>query len=350
MRALLERTKVDPAAVDDVVFGTVDALGPNAANVTRTAWLAAGFPESVPATTVDRQCGSSQQAIHFAAQAVQSGSMDVVIAGGLQNMSMIPFGHSSFAAEPFGIPDPWSTSPGFTARYGTRLANQFWSANEIAQKWGISRAEMEDFALESHRRAIRAIDEGRFDNEIVPLAGLAVDEGPRRNTTLERMAGLGPVLEGTDITAAVSSQMSDAASALLIVNEKGLKAHGLTPRARIQHMTVAGADYVLMLTGPLAATRRAFERTGMTIEDIDLIEINEAFASVPLAWQRETGADLNKVNVNGGALALGHPIGATGAKLMATLVNELERTGGRYGLLTVCENGGLANLTIVERL
>ncbi|HVX19783.1 MAG TPA: acetyl-CoA C-acetyltransferase [Acidimicrobiales bacterium] len=350
MAAVLDRTGVDPAAVDDVVFGTVDMLGPNAANVTRTAWLTAGFPESVPATTVDRQCGSSQQAVHFAAQAVMSGSMDVVVAGGLQNMSLIPFGHSSFAAEPFGIPDPWTTSPGFTARFGKHTANQFRSADDIARQWGISREDMERFSLRSHQRAVQAIDEGRFDNEVVAFEGVTVDEGPRRDSTLEKMATLKPVVEGTGITAAVSSQMSDAASAVLVVSEQGLADHGLTPRARVHHMTVAGADYRLMLTGPLAATERALARTGMSIDDFDLFEVNEAFASVPLAWLKATGADPDRLNVNGGAIALGHPIGATGAKLMATMLNELERTGGRYGLETVCENGGLANLTIIERL
>jgi acetyl-CoA C-acetyltransferase len=350
MRAVVERNDVDPAAVDDVVFGTVDTVGPNAANVTRTAWLAAGLPESVPATTVDRQCGSSQQAIHFAAQAVMSGAMDLVLAGGAQNMSLVPFGYSSFATEQFGIPDPWTSCEGYVARYGTELVNQFRSADRIAAKWSIDREDLEAYSLESHRRAITAIDEGRFDREIVPLAGVRVDEGPRRDTTAERMAKLKPIVEGTMITAAMSSQMSDAAAAVLIANDDALRLHGLTPRARIHHMTVAGDDPIMMLTGPIPATAKALARTGMSLDEIDLIEINEAFAPVVLAWQKETGADLARVNVNGGAIALGHPIGATGAKLMATLLCELERTNGRYGLLTVCENGGLANLTIIERL
>jgi acetyl-CoA C-acetyltransferase len=350
MRTIVERNDVDPAAVDDVVFGTVDTVGPNAANVTRTAWLAAGLPESVPATTVDRQCGSSQQAIHFAAQAVMSGAMDLVLAGGAQNMSLVPFGYSSFATEQFGIPDPWTSCEGYVARYGTELVNQFRSADRIATKWSISREDLEAYSIESHRRAVLAIDEGRFEREIVPLAGLSVDEGPRRDTTLERMARLSPIVEGTVITAAMSSQMSDAAAAVLIANDDALRRHGLVPRARIHHMTVAGDDPIMMLTGPIPATAKALAKTGMTLDDIDLVEINEAFAPVVLAWQKETGADLARVNVNGGAIALGHPIGATGAKLMATLLCELERTGGRYGLLTVCENGGLANLTIIERL
>jgi acetyl-CoA C-acetyltransferase len=350
MRSVVERNDIDPETVDDVVFGTVDTVGPNAANVTRTAWLAAGLPESVPATTVDRQCGSSQQAVHFAAQAVMSGSMDLVIAGGSQNMSLIPFGYSSFATEQFGIPDPWTTCEGYVARYGTELVNQFRSADRIATAWGLTREDLEAYSLESHRRAVAAIDEGRFDREIVPLAGVTVDEGPRRDTSLERMARLGPVVEGTIITAAMSSQMSDAAAAVLIASESALRRHDLRPRARIHHMTVAGDDPIMMLTGPIPATKKALAKTGLSLDEIDLVEINEAFAPVVLAWQRETDADLARVNVNGGAIALGHPIGATGAKLLATLLCELERTGGRYGLLTVCENGGLANLTIIERL
>jgi acetyl-CoA C-acetyltransferase len=348
--ALIERTGVDPAAVEDVVFGCVDALGPQAGDIARTCWLAAGLPDEVPGTTIDRQCGSSQQAVHFAAQAVMSGTTDMVVAGGVQNMSMIPIAAALTAAEPFGFTDPFSGSEGWRARYGDQEVSQFRGAEMIAEKWDISREEMERFALESHTRAARAIDEGRFEREIVPYGDVAIDEGPRRDTSLERMASLPTLVEGGRLTAAVSSQISDAAAAMLVVSEGALREHGLTPRARIHHLSVRGADPIFMLTAPIPATAHALERTGMTLADIDLVEINEAFASVVLAWQRETGADLAKVNVNGGAIALGHPLGATGARLMTTLLNELERTGGRYGLQTMCEGGGQANVTILERL
>jgi acetyl-CoA C-acetyltransferase len=350
INALVERTRVDPRAVEDVVFGCVDALGPQAGDIARTCWLAAGLPDEVPGTTIDRQCGSSQQAVHFAAQAVMSGTTDLVVAGGVQNMSMIPIAAALTAAEPFGFSDPFSGSEGWRARYGDQEVSQFRGAEMIAEKWDISRDEMERFALESHTRAARAIDEGRFEREIVPYGDVAIDEGPRRDTSLERMASLPTLVEGGRLTAAVSSQISDAAAAMLVVSEGALREHGLTPRARIHHLSVRGADPIFMLTAPIPATAHALERTGMTLADIDLVEINEAFASVVLAWQRETGADLAKVNVNGGAIALGHPLGATGARLMTTLLNELERTGGRYGLQTMCEGGGQANVTILERL
>lgn len=350
INALVERTGVDPRAVEDVVFGCVDALGPQAGDIARTCWLAAGLPDEVPGTTIDRQCGSSQQAVHFAAQAVMSGTTDLVVAGGVQNMSMIPIAAALTAAEPFGFSDPFSGSEGWRARYGDQEVSQFRGAEMIAEKWDISRDEMERFALESHTRAARAIDEGGFEREIVPYGDVAVDEGPRRDTSLERMASLPTLVEGGRLTAAVSSQISDAAAAMLVVSEGALREHGLTPRARIHHLSVRGADPIFMLTAPIPATAHALERTGMTLADIDLVEINEAFASVVLAWQRETGADLAKVNVNGGAIALGHPLGATGARLMTTLLNELERTGGRYGLQTMCEGGGQANVTILERL
>ncbi len=350
IRALVERTAIDPSVVEDVVFGCVDALGPQAGDIARTCWLAAGLPDEVPGTTIDRQCGSSQQAVHFAAQAVMSGTTDVVVAGGVQNMSMIPIAAALTAAEPFGFSDPFSGSEGWRARYGDQEVSQFRGAEMIAAKWDISREEMEAFALESHARAVRAIDEGRFEREIVPYREVAVDEGPRRETSLERMASLPTLVEGGRLTAAVSSQISDAAAAMLVVSERAVREHGLTPRARIHHLSVRGADPIYMLTAPIPATAYALERTGMTLDDIDLVEINEAFASVVLAWQRETGADLAKVNVNGGAIALGHPLGATGARLMTTLLNELERTGGRYGLQTMCEGGGQANVTILERL
>ena len=370
--ALLSRTQVDPAAVDDVIFGCVDALGPQAGDIARTAWLAGGLPEAVPGVTVDRQCGSSQQAVHFAAQAVLSGTADLVVAGGVQNMSLVPIGAAmSFGGDrggrvsPRGVrgdgsprergsqqspTDPFAGSNGWRARYGTEEISQFRAADLIADKWGITRPEMERYALASHQRAIRAIDQGAFNEEIVPYGDVAHDEGPRRDTTLEKMAALKPLRPGGRITAALSSQIADGAAALLIVSSRAIREHGLTPRARIAHLSARGDDPVLMLTAPIPATARALHRAGMSLAGIDLIEINEAFASVVLAWQRETGADLARVNVCGGAIALGHPLGATGARLLTTLVHALARTGGRYGLLTMCEGGGQANVTIIERV
>jgi acetyl-CoA C-acetyltransferase len=350
IRALVERNDLDPLAVEDVYFGCVDQLGPQAGDIARTAWLAAGYPEDVPGTTIDRQCGSSQQALHFAAQAVMSGTNDVIVAGGVQNMSMIPIAAALTAAEPFGFTDPFSGSKGWVARYGDQEVSQFRGAELIAEKWGITRHDMEVFALESHERAIRAQDEGRFDAEIVPYDDVRVDEGPRRGTSLEKMAQLPTLVDGGRLTAAVSSQLSDAASAMLVMSERAVRDHGVTPRARVHHLSVRGADPIFMLTAPIPATAYALERTGLGLDDIDLVEINEAFASVVLAWQRETSADLDRVNVNGGAIALGHPLGATGTRLMTTLLNELERRGGRYGLQTMCEGGGQANVTIIERL
>ncbi len=347
---LVDRTGIDPHAVEDVVFGCVDTIGPQAGDIARTCWLAAGLPDEVPGTTVDRQCGSSQQAVHFAAQAVMSGTSDVIVAGGVQNMSMIPIASAMTVAQPLGFDDPFSGSEGWRKRYGTQEVSQFRSAEMIAEKWDISRAEMEQFALESHRRAVAAIDEGRFEREILPYDDVATDEGPRRETSLERMASLPTLVEGGRLTAAVSSQISDAAAAMLVVSERALRSQGLTPRARIHHLSVRGADPVWMLTAPIPATAYALEKTGMTLDDFDLVEINEAFASVVLAWQRESGADLDRVNVNGGAIALGHPLGATGARLMTTLLSELERRGGRYGMQTMCEGGGQANVTVIERL
>jgi acetyl-CoA C-acetyltransferase len=348
--ALMDRTGVDPSAVEDVIFGCVDTVGPQAGDIARTCWLAAGLPDDVPGTTVDRQCGSSQQAVHFAVQGVLSGTTDMVVAGGVQNMSMIPISTAMLAGQPLGFDDPFSGSAGWRARYGDEEVSQFRAAEMIAAKWGISREDMERFALRSHERAVAAIDEGRFAREIVAVAGVAADEGPRRGTSLEKMAALSPLTEGGRLTAAVSSQISDAAAALLIVNERGLAAHGLRPRARIHHLSVRGADPVWMLTAPIPATEYALRKTGMTLDEIDLVEINEAFASVVLAWLADTGADPDRVNVNGGAISLGHPLGATGARLMTTLLAELERTGGRYGLQTMCEGGGQANVTIIERL
>jgi acetyl-CoA C-acetyltransferase len=348
--AVLSRKGVDPLAVDDVIFGCVDTIGPQAGDIARTAWLAAGLPEAVPGVTVDRQCGSSQQAVHFAAQAVLSGTADVVVAGGVQNMSQIPIAAAMLAGEQFGFDDPFSGSAGWRARYGTEEISQFRAADLIAEKWGIGRDEMEAFALASHQRALAAIDGGYFRAEIAPYGEVAVDECPRRDTSLERMAGLRPLREDGRITAALSSQIADAAAAILIASEAAVADHGLTPRARIHHLSARGDDPVLMLTAPIAATAHALQRSGLTLDQVDLVEINEAFASVVLAWQRETGADLDRVNVCGGAIALGHPLGATGARLLTTLLSSLERTGGRYGLLTMCEGGGQANVTIIERL
>ena len=349
LSAIVERNDIDPLDVEDVVFGCVDTIGPQAGDIARTCWLAAGLPEEVPGTTIDRQCGSSQQAIHFAAQAVMSGTSDVIIAGGVQNMNQIPISAAMLAGEAFGFSDPFSGSKGWIDRYGTQEVSQFNSAEMIAEKWNISREDMEVFALASNDRALRAVREGRFEREIVPVGDFATDEPPREST-LEKMASLKTLVDGGRLTAAVSSQISDASAALLIVSEKAVKRFGLTPRARVHHLSVRGADPVWMLTAPIPATAYAFEKTGMSLADIDLIEINEAFASVVLAWQKETGADHERVNVNGGAIALGHPLGATGARLMTTLLHELERTGGRYGLQTMCEGGGQANVTIIERL
>jgi acetyl-CoA C-acetyltransferase len=347
--ALLTRSDLDPLAVEDVFFGCVDAIGPQAGDIARTCWLAAGLPEEVPGTTIDRQCGSSQQALHFAAQAVMSGTNDVIVAGGVQNMSMIPIASAMSVAQQFGFTDPFSGSTGWRARYGDQEISQFRGAEMIAEKWSITRDDMEAFAVESHVRAIRATEEGRFEHEIVPLAGVTRDEGPRE-PNLEKIRSLPALVEGGRLTAAVSSQISDAASAVLVVSERALRDHGLRPRARVHHLSCRGDSPVYMLTAPIPATAYALERTGMTLDHIDLVEINEAFASVVLAWQQETGADPAKVNVNGGAIALGHPLGATGTRLLTTLLNELERTGGRYGLQTMCEGGGQANVTIIERL
>ena len=349
LRALVDRNGIPEVDYDDVMFGCLDAIGPLAGDIARTCWLAAGLSDEVPGTTIDRQCGSSQQAVSFAAQSVMAGVNDVVIAGGVQTMSKIPISAAMIAAQPLGFSDPFSGSQGWRARYGDAEISQFNSAQMIADKWKISREQMEEFALESHTRALHAIAEGRFDKEIVPLNGVTMDE-TARNTSLEKMAELQPLSEGGTITAGVSSQTCDGSSAMLIVSEEALKRYNLTPRARIAHMSVRGADPVWMLTAPIPATAYAMKRSGMKLEDMDLVEINEAFASVPMAWLVETGYPHEKINVNGGAIALGHPLGATGTKLMTTLLHELERTGGRYGLQTMCEGGGQANVTVIERL
>ena len=352
--ALVERTGVDPGAVDDVIMGCCDTIGSQAGDVARTAWLVAGLPDHVPGVTIDRQCGSSQQAVHFAAQGVMSGTQDLVVAGGLQNMSAIPISAAMLVADQYGFSTPFAESPGWVKRYGDVEVSQFNSAEMIAEKWDISRLQMEEFALASHTRAKTAIAEGRFANEIAPVTLadgtlFSTDECPR-DTSLEAMAALEPLAPGGRITAGVASQICDASSALLIASEQAVQDHGLTPRARIHHLSVKGDDPIWMLTGPIRATRHALDKTGLSVADIDLFECNEAFASVVLAWSKELDVPLEKVNVNGGGIALGHPIGATGTRLMSTLLNELERTGGRYGLQTMCEGGGQANVTIIESL
>ena len=349
IKALIERTGIDPNAVEDVVFGNVDSIGPQAGDIARTCWLVAGLPEHVPGTTVDRQCGSSQQAVHFAAQAVMSGTMDLVVAGGVQQMSMLPISSAMTAGQAYGFDDPFTGSTGWVARYGSDEISQFTGAEMMAEKWNCTREEMEDFAIESHVRAIRARQEGRFETQIAPLNGLDFDEGPRE-PNVEKIKSLPTLVPGGRLTAALASPISDASAALLIANEQAIKDHNLTPRARIHHLSVLADDPVMMLSAPIPATKRALEKTGLTPDDIDLVEINEAFASVVMSWLKETGFDHAKVNVNGGAIALGHPLGATGARLMTTLLYELERTGGRYGLQTMCEGGGQANVTIIERL
>ena len=349
LKQLVERNGIPDIEYDDVIFGCVDTIGPLAGDIARTCWLAAGLSDQVPGTTIDRQCGSSQQSVHFAAQAVMSGTMDVVVAGGVQTMTQIPISSAMMAAEPLGFKDPFSGSKGWVERYGAEPPTQFKSAQMIADKWGFSREDLEAYSLESHNRALRAIDEGRFDREIVALEGVTMDETPRK-TSLEKMADLDFLFGCDKVTAAVSSQTCDGASAMLVVSEQALKRYNLTPRARIHHISVRAEDPIWMLTAPIPATQYALKKTGMTMNDIDLVEINEAFASVAMAWLKETGYDHGKTNVNGGAIALGHPLGATGTKLMTTLLHELERTGGRYGLQTMCEGGGQANVTIIERL
>jgi acetyl-CoA C-acetyltransferase len=349
LQALVSRNAIPAEDYDDVVFGCLDAIGPLAGNIARTCWLAAGLPLHVPGVTIDRQCGSSQQAIHFAAQAVMSGTQDVVIAGGVQTMSQIPISSAMIAAQPLGFKDPFSGSKGWTARFGDAPVSQFHGAQMIADKWKISREAMEQFSLESHVRARKAIAAGRFDREIIETAGLKYDE-TTRETSLEQMAKLEPLAPGGTITAGVSSQTGDAAAAVLVVSAAALKRYQLKPRARIHHLSVYADDPIFMLTAPIPATHHALKKSGMTLDQIDLVEINEAFAPVVLAWFKETGYPHDKTNVNGGGIALAHPLGATGAKLMTTLLHELERSGGRYGLQTMCEGGGVANVTIIERL
>ncbi|MBT8766717.1 acetyl-CoA C-acetyltransferase [Metapseudomonas boanensis] len=357
LKALVARCDADPALVDDVILGCVGQLGEQSTNVARNAVLAAGFPESVPATTVDRQCGSSQQALHFAVQAVLSGTQDVVIAGGVESMSRVPMGMAQWLPEKTGYGQ--YISPAIQRRYPGVVFSQFDGAEAIARKYGLDKEQLDSFALESHRKAAAATLEGRFEAEIVPIHvtledGSQVwhkqDEGIRFDATLEGIAGVKLLTEGGRISAASASQICDGASGVMVVNERGLKALGVEPLARIQHISVLGHDPVVMLEAPIPATQRALQRSGMSLADIDLYEVNEAFAPVPMAWLQATGADPARLNVNGGAIALGHPLGGTGTKLITTLLHSLRREGKRYGLQTVCEGGGLANVTIIERL
>jgi len=348
LTGLLARTGADPGAVEDVIMGCVSQIGPQSLDIARQAWLSAGLPEHVPGVTVDRQCGSSQQAVHFAAQAVLSGTQDLVVAAGVESMSVVPMGSSVMLAAEKGMPLPFGQ--GWHDRYGDQEISQFRGAQLVCEKWGISRRQLEEFALESHRRAIAAIDEGRFQREIAPVNGVSADEGPRRDTSLEKMAALAPLREGWEITAATASQISDGAAAVLVASEAAVTRHGLTPRARIAALAVTGGDPVYMLTAPIPATEQALAKAGLRTGDIDVFEVNEAFAPVLIAWSGDTGAPLEKTNPNGGAIALGHPLGATGAVLMTKLLHELERTGGRFGLQTMCEGGGQANATIIERV
>ncbi|MBO3747214.1 acetyl-CoA C-acetyltransferase [Streptosporangiaceae bacterium NEAU-GS5] len=348
LTALVERTGVDPAAVDDVVMGCVMQFGPQSMDIARNAWLSAGLPESVAGVTIDRQCGSSQQAVHFAAQGVLSGTQDLVVAAGVESMSIVPMGSSITAALEKGMPFPFGEK--WVERYGKQEISQFRGAELMCEKWGFSREVLEQFAYESHQRAAKATANGYFADQIAPVNGVSQDEGPRPDSTLEKMAELKVLREGGRITAATSSQISDGSGAVLIASEQAVRDHGLTPRARIVTLALTGDDPIYMLTAPIPATQKALKRSGLSIDDIDVVEINEAFAPVPLAWIEELGADPARVNPNGGAIALGHPLGGTGAILMTKLLHELERTGGRYGLQTMCEGGGQANVTIIERL
>jgi acetyl-CoA C-acetyltransferase len=355
--ALLDRAKADPAIVEDVIMGCVGQVGEQALNVARNAVLSSRLPESVPGTSVDRQCGSSQQALHFAAQAVMSGTMDVVIAAGVESMSRVPMGLSTQLPAKNGFGTPTGVQMG--ARYPNVQFSQFTGAEMVAAKYGLSRDSLDEYALNSHQRAIAATKAGHFEREIVPLEIALpdgsrdthrIDEGIRFDASLEGIRSVKLLAEGGRITAATSSQICDGASGLMIANEKGLKKLGVQPLARIHHMSVMGHDPVIMLEAPLPATKRALEKAGMKIDDIDLFEVNEAFASVPVAWLQYTGANPDRLNVNGGAIALGHPLGASGTKLMTTLVNALHLRNKRYGLQTMCEGGGMANVTIVERV
>ncbi|MCE0766405.1 acetyl-CoA C-acetyltransferase [Pseudonocardia kujensis] len=347
LRELVERTGVDPAAVEDVIMGCVSQTGAQAGDIARTAWLSAGLPQSVPGVTIDRQCGSSQQALHFAAQGVMSGTQDLVVAAGVEQMAMVPMTANGIVNSELGTS---TKGQGWIDRYGDQEISQFRGAQLITEKWGFTREDLEKFSLESHRRAITAIDEGRFRDQIAPIAGLDTDEGARRDTSLEKLAALEPLREGWAITAGVASQISIGAAALLVASEDAVRRFSLTPLARVHTLAVVGDDPVFMLTGPIPATQAALKKSGLGIGDIDTFEINEAFAPVVLAWAQDTGADLARTNPNGGAIALGHPLGGTGAILATKMIHELHRTGGRYGLQSMCEGGGQANATILERV
>jgi acetyl-CoA C-acetyltransferase len=347
LRELVARAGVDAAAVDDVIMGCVNAMGPQAGCIARTAWLSAGLPESVPGVTIDRQCGSSQQALHFAAQGVMSGTQDLVVAAGVENMAMVPIDINSTVTKHLGHT---KYGVGWADRYGDQEISQFRGAQLIAENWQLSRDDLEQFALASHHRAIRAIDEGRFAEQTHPVGTAHVDEGPRRETSLDKMRGLEPLRPGWKVTAAVASQLSVGAAALLIASADAVREHALTPLARVHALAVVGSDPVQMLTGPIPATKAVLQRAGLQVADIDTFEINEAFAPVVLAWAKSTGAPLERTNVNGGAIALGHPLGATGAILATKMIYELRRSGGRYGLQAMCEGGGQANAMILERL
>jgi acetyl-CoA C-acetyltransferase len=356
--ALVERSGIDPALVDDVIMGCVGQAGEQSAQVGRSAVLASSLPDSVPAVTIDRQCGSSQQSLHFAAQAVMSGTQDLVIAAGVESMTRVPMGLPVTGAAAAGASAaPWPRE--VLERFGVPLFSQFTGAELMARKYGLSKDAMDAFTIGSHRRAAAAADAGAFADEIVPLEGLdgegnavrhARDEGIRADATLEGIAAVKPIAEGSNITAATASQICDGAAGLLVASAGAVKEHGLTPLARVHALAVTAGDPVIMLEEPIPATARVLARAGLTLDDIDLFEVNEAFASVPLAWLKETGADPARLNVNGGAIALGHPLGATGAKLMTTLVHSLRARGLRYGLQTMCEGGGIANATIIEAL
>jgi acetyl-CoA C-acetyltransferase len=349
LNALVERTGIDTSLVDDVIAGCVSQIGDQSCHIGRSMVLASKLPDSVPAVTIDRQCGSSQQSIHFAAQAVMSGTQDLVIAAGVESMSRVPMGTPVFLPLQAGIGSgPWPKS--IQERYGVSEFTQFRGAEMMAKKYGLSRDELDAFALESHRKAAAATQAGAFDAEIVQIGDHRSDEGIRYDASLEALAGLKTLVPDGVITAGNASQICDGAAAVLVASEAAVKAHGLKPLARIDQITVTAGDPVIMLDEPIRATRTALERSGRSIGEIDLYEVNEAFAPVPLAWLAELGADAAKLNVHGGAIALGHPLGASGAKLMATLVHALHRHGKRYGLQTMCEGGGIANVTIIERL
>ncbi|MFK8024607.1 MAG: acetyl-CoA C-acyltransferase [Ilumatobacter sp.] len=348
LTGLIERSGVDPAAVDDVIFGCIDQVGAQGANIARNAWLAAGLPDHVPAVTIDRQCGSSQQGVHFAAQGILAGSYDIAVAAGVESMSRVPLGTAWEAGPDLGVGFPFDAD-GWVERFGSGEVHQFGAADLIARQWNLTGGAMAEFAAESHHRAARACARGDFDREILPVGEFRHDETIRPDTTPEVIAGLRPLVEGSSISIGVASQIADGASGVVLASAEAVDRHGLASLGVIRGMTAVGSDPTLMLTGPIPATKKVLVRAGIGIDDIDLFEVNEAFASVVLAWAAETGADLSRTNVNGGAISLGHALGCTGTRLMTTLVHELQRRNARWGLETVCEGGGLANATLIER-